>query len=209
MESFVMVKIISIHPQNPQKRLILRVVEALETGGIIAYPTDSGYALGCKMGNKKGMERIRKIRKLSKHHHFTLMLKDLSHLGEYARLDNPSFRLLKKILPGAYTFILEGARDIPNRLLKEKSKTIGLRISDFSVVKALLDELSEPMMSVSLIVKGYEFYNSNDVKVVLSDSVELIIDAGHCPPEPTTVIDLSSGEVLIKREGAGSIDLIS
>jgi len=209
MESFVMVKIISIRPQNPQKRLILRVVEALETGGIIAYPTDSGYALGCKMGNKKGMERIRKIRKLSKHHHFTLMLKDLSHLGEYARLDNPSFRLLKKILPGAYTFILEGARDIPNRLLKEKSKTIGLRISDFSVVKALLDELSEPMMSVSLIVKGYEFYNSNDVKVVLSDSVELIIDAGHCPPEPTTVIDLSSGEVLIKREGAGSIDLIS
>ena len=209
MESFVMAKIISIRPQNPQKRLILRVVEALETGGIIAYPTDSGYALGCKMGNKKGMERIRKIRKLSKHHHFTLMLKDLSHLGEYARLDNPSFRLLKKILPGAYTFILEGARDIPNRLLKEKSKTIGLRISDFSVVKALLDELSEPMMSVSLIVKGYEFYNSNDVKVVLSDSVELIIDAGHCPPEPTTVIDLSSGEVLIKREGAGSIDLIS
>ena len=209
MESFVMVKIISIRPQNPQKRLILRVVEALETGGIIAYPTDSGYALGCKMGNKKGMERIRKIRKLSKHHHFTLMLKDLSHLGEYARLDNPSFRLVKKILPGAYTFILEGARDIPNRLLKEKSKTIGLRISDFSVVKALLDELSEPMMSVSLIVKGYEFYNSNDVKVVLSDSVELIIDAGHCPPEPTTVIDLSSGEVLIKREGAGSIDLIS
>jgi tRNA threonylcarbamoyl adenosine modification protein (Sua5/YciO/YrdC/YwlC family) len=209
MESFVMVKIISIRPQNPQKRLILRVVEALETGGIIAYPTDSGYALGCKMGNKKGMERIRKIRKLSKHHHFTLMLKDLSHLGEYARLDNSSFRLLKKILPGAYTFILEGARDIPNRLLKEKSKTIGLRISDFSVVKALLDELSEPMMSVSLIVKGYEFYNSNDVKVVLSDSVELIIDAGHCPPEPTTVIDLSSGEVLIKREGAGSIDLIS
>jgi tRNA threonylcarbamoyl adenosine modification protein (Sua5/YciO/YrdC/YwlC family) len=204
-----MVKIISIRPQNPQKRLILRVVEALETGGIIAYPTDSGYALGCKMGNKKGMERIRKIRKLSKHHHFTLMLKDLSHLGEYARLDNPSFRLVKKILPGAYTFILEGARDIPNRLLKEKSKTIGLRISDFSVVKALLDELSEPMMSVSLIVKGYEFYNSNDVKVVLSDSVELIIDAGHCPPEPTTVIDLSSGEVLIKREGAGSIDLIS
>jgi len=204
-----MVKIISISPQNPQKRLILRVVEALETGGIIAYPTDSGYALGCKMGNKKGMERIRKIRKLSKHHHFTLMLKDLSHLGEYARLDNSSFRLLKKILPGAYTFILEGARDIPNRLLKEKSKTIGLRISDFSVVKALLDELSEPMMSVSLIVKGYEFYNSNDVKVVLSDSVELIIDAGHCPPEPTTVIDLSSGEVLIKREGAGSIDLIS
>jgi tRNA threonylcarbamoyl adenosine modification protein (Sua5/YciO/YrdC/YwlC family) len=161
------------------------------------------------MGNKKSMDRIRKIRKLSKHHHFTLMLKDLSHLGDYARLDNSSFRLLKKILPGAYTFILEGARDIPNRLLKEKSKTIGLRISDFSIVKAVLDELSEPMMSVSLIIKGYEFYNSNDVKVVLSNLVDLIIDAGHCPPEPTTVIDLSSGEVLIKREGAGSIELIS
>ena len=204
-----MANIISIHPENPQKRMILQVVEVLEAGGIIAYPTDSGYALGCMMGNKKAMDRIRKIRKLSKHHHFTLMLKDLSHLGEYARLDNSSFRLLKKILPGAYTFILEGARDIPNRLLKEKSKTIGLRISDFSIVKAVLDELSEPMVSVSLIIKGYEFYNSNDVKVVLSNLVDLIIDAGHCPPVPTTVIDLSSGEILIKREGAGSIELIS
>ncbi len=204
-----MAKIINIHPENPQNRLILKVVGVLEDGGIIAYPTDSGYALGCGMGNKKGMDRIRKIRKLSKQHHFTLMLKDLSHLGEYARLDNSSFRLLKKILPGAYTFILEGARDIPNRLLKEKSKTIGLRISDFAIVKAVLDELSEPMMSVSLIIKGYEFYNSNDVRVVLSNLVELIIDAGHCPPEPTTVIDFSSGEILIKREGAGSIELIS
>jgi len=204
-----MAKIINIHPDNPQNRLILQVVEALEDGGIIAYPTDSGYALGCRMGNKKGMDRIRKIRKLSKHHHFTLMLKDLSHLGEYARLDNSSFRLLKKILPGAYTFILQGVRDIPNRLLKEKSKTIGVRISDFSVVKGVLDNLTEPMVSVSLIIKGYEFYNSNDVKVVLSNSVDLIIDAGHCPPEPTTVIDLSSGEVLIKREGAGSIELMS
>ena len=209
MESFVMAKIINIHPENPQNRLILKVVGVLEDGGIIAYPTDSGYALGCRMGNKKGMDRIRKIRNLSKRHHFTLMLKDLSHLGEYARLDNSSFRLLKKILPGAYTFILEGVKDIPNRLLKEKSKTIGLRISDFSVVKGVLENLAEPMVSVSLIIKGYEFYNSNDVKVVLSNSVDLIIDAGHCPPEPTTVIDLSSGEVSIKREGAGSIELIS
>jgi len=204
-----MAKIINIHPENPQNRLILKVVGVLEDGGIIAYPTDSGYALGCRMGNKKGMDRIRNIRNLSKHHHFTLMLKDLSHLGEYARLDNSSFRLLKKILPGAYTFILEGVKDIPNRLLKEKSKTIGLRISDFSVVKGVLENLPEPMVSVSLIIKGYEFYNSNDVKVVLSNSVDLIIDAGHCPPEPTTVVDLSSGEVLIKREGAGSIELIS
>ena len=204
-----MAKIINIHPENPQNRLILKVVGVLEDGGIIAYPTDSGYALGCRMGNKKGMDRIRNIRNLSKHHHFTLMLKDLSHLGEYARLDNSSFRLLKKILPGAYTFILEGVKDIPNRLLKEKSKTIGLRISDFPVVKGMLDNLTEPMVSVSLIIKGYEFYNSNDVKVVLSNSVDLIIDAGHCPPEPTTVVDLSSGEVLIKREGAGSIELIS
>ncbi len=204
-----MAKIINIHPENPQNRLILKVVGVLEDGGIIAYPTDSGYALGCRMGNKKGMDRIRNIRNLSKHHHFTLMLKDLSHLGEYARLDNSSFRLLKKILPGAYTFILEGVKDIPNRLLKEKSKTIGLRISDFSVVKGVLENLAEPMVSVSLIIKGYEFYNSNDVKVVLSNSVDLIIDAGHCPPEPTTVVDLSSGEVLIKREGAGSIELIS
>ena len=200
--------IINIHPKNPQKRFIKQVVEVLEDGGVIAYPTDSGYALGCSLGNKNAMDKIISIRRLNKHHHFTLMMKDLSHVGEYAKLNNPGFRLMKKILPGAYTFILEGTKDIPSRLLNGKRKTIGIRISSHSIVQSILDDLIEPMMSVSLIIKGYEFYNSNDIKAVLNGSISLVIDAGHCPPEPTTVIDLSGDEVLILREGSGSLELV-
>jgi len=204
-----MSNVIRIHPQDPQHRLIKQVVKVLDKGDVIAYPTDSGYALGCTLGNKSAMEKIRDIRKLSKHHHFTLMMKDLSHVGEYAKLNNSAFRLMKKFLPGAYTFILEGAREVPNRLLHEKRKTIGIRISNHPIVRAILDELTEPMMSVSLVIKGYEFYNYNDVQAVLNSSVSLVIDAGHCPPEPTTVIDLSGNEILILRKGAGSLDLIN
>ncbi len=204
-----MLNVIRIHSENPQQRLIKQVVEVLEKGRVIAYPTDSGYALGCTLGKKRAMEKIRIIRKLSKHHHFTLMLKDLSHVGEYAKFNNSAFRLMKKILPGAYTFILEGTREIPNRLLHEKRKTIGIRISNHPIVRAILDELSEPMMSVSLVVKGYEFYNYNDIQAVLNNSISLVIDAGHCPPKPTTVIDLSGDEILILRKGAGNIDLIN
>ena len=203
-----MALILDIHPKNPQIRLINKVIETIERGGIIAYPTDSGYALGCALGNKTAMERIVKIRKLKRHHHFTLMLKDLSHVGEYAKLNNSGFRLLKKILPGAYTFILEGAKDIPNRLLNGNRKTIGVRVSSNIIVQAILGGLDDPMMSVSLIMQGYEFYNGNDVKTVLSKSVDLIIDSGHCPPEPTSVIDISEDEILILREGAGSLESI-
>jgi len=204
-----MSKVIRIHSENPQKRLIKKVVEVLDEGYVIAYPTDSGYALGCTLGNKRAMKKIRKIRNLGKHHHFTLMMKDLSHVGEYAKLSNSAFRLMKKILPGAYTFILEGTREVPKRLLHEKRKTIGIRISNHLIVKAILDELTEPMMSVSLVIKGYDFYNYNDIKALLNSSVSLVIDAGHCPPEPTSVIDLSGEEILILRKGAGSLDLIS
>jgi tRNA threonylcarbamoyl adenosine modification protein (Sua5/YciO/YrdC/YwlC family) len=201
--------IINIHSENPQYRLIKQVVEVLEKGGVIAYPTDSGYALGCSLGNKNAMDKIINIRKLSKHHHFTLMMKDLSHVGEYAKLNNSGFRLMKKILPGAYTFILEGTKDIPGRLLNGKRKTIGIRISSHPIVQSILDDLIEPMMSVSLIIKGYEFYNSNDVKAVLNGSIDLVIDAGHCPPEPTTVIDISGDEALILREGEGSLEFVN
>ena len=204
-----MPNVIRIHPQNPQNRLIKQVVEVLEKGGVIAYPTDSGYALGCILGNKGAMEKIRNIRKLSKHHHFTLMMKDLSHVGEYAKLNNSAFRLMKKILPGSYTFILEGAREVPKRLLQEKRKTIGIRISNHPIVKSILNELTEPMMSVSLVIKGYEFYNYNDVVAVINKSVSLVLDAGHCPPEPTTIIDLSGTEILILRKGVGNLDLIN
>ena len=203
-----MALILDIHPINPQMRLINKVTEIIEKGGVIAYPTDSGYALGCALGNKTAMERIVKIRKLKRHHHFTLMLKDLSHVGEYAKLNNSGFRLLKKILPGAYTFILEGAKDIPNRLLKGNRKTIGVRVSSNMIVQAILGGMDDPLMSVSLIIQGYEFYNGNDVKTVLSNSIDLIIDSGHCPPEPTSVIDISEDEILILREGAGSLESI-
>jgi len=201
--------IINIHSENPQQRLIKQVVEVLGNGGVIAYPTDSGYALGCSLGNKNAMDMIINIRKLSKHHHFTLMMKDLSHVGEYAKLNNSGFRLMKKILPGSYTFILEGRKDIPGRLLNGKRKTIGVRISSHPIVQSILDDLIEPMMSVSLIIKGYEFYNCNDVKAVLNGSISLVIDAGHCPPEPTTVIDLSRDEALVLREGSGSLEFVS
>ena len=204
-----MSNVIRIHSENPQKRLIKHVVEVLENGRVIAYPTDSGYALGCTLGNKSAMEKIRNIRKLNKHHHFTLMMKDLSHVGEYAKFNNSAFRLMKKILPGAYTFILEGAREVPNRLLHEKRKTIGIRISNHPIVRDILYELTEPMMTVSLVIKGYDFYNYNDVQEVLNSSISMIIDAGHCPPEPTTVIDLSGDDVLVLRKGAGSLDLIN
>ncbi len=201
--------VLNIHPESPQSRLIKKVIDVLDSGGIIAYPTDSGYALGCALGNKSAMERIIRIRELKKHHHFTLMLKDLSHVGEYAKLNNSGFRLMKKILPGPYTFILEGAKDIPNRLLNGNRKTIGIRVSSNVIVKAILEDIVEPIMSVSLIIKGYEFYNCNDVKAVLNGSIDLVIDAGHCPPEPTTVIDISGEEVLILREGAGNLEFVS
>ncbi|MCS5579678.1 MAG: L-threonylcarbamoyladenylate synthase [Gammaproteobacteria bacterium] len=203
-----MAKLVEIHPQNPQQRLIDQVVSELNSGAVIAYPTDSGYALGTALGNKTGLERIRQIRSLSKRHDFTLMMRDLAHIGEYAKLDNNAFRLLKKILPGAYTFILEGTRDVPKRLLHEKKKTIGLRISHHGVVQALLDELNEPMMSVSLILEGCEFYDIDDVRDAVESRVDVIVDDGYCPPEPTTVIDLSGDSVEIIRQGAGDTSLI-
>jgi len=203
-----MAKLFEIHPQNPQHRLVKQVVDELHKGSVIVYPTDSGYALGTALGNKNGLERIRQIRHLSKRHDFTLMMRDLAHIGEYAKLDNNAFRLLKKILPGAYTFILEGTRDVPKRLLHEKKKTIGLRISDHGVVQALLDELNEPMMSVSLILEGHEFYDIDDVRDAVESRVDVIIDDGYCPPEPTTVIDLSGDGVEIIRHGAGDTSLL-
>ncbi|MBT6021858.1 MAG: threonylcarbamoyl-AMP synthase [Candidatus Thioglobus sp.] len=203
-----MAKLVAIHPQNPQQRLIMQVVEELHSGGVIAYPTDSGYALGTTLGNKNGLDKIRQIRQLSKRHDFTLMMRDLSHIGEYAKLDNNAFRLLKKILPGAYTFILAGTRDVPKRLLHEKKKTIGVRVSSHGVVQALLAALDEPLMSVSLILEGCEFYDIDDVRDAVDNQVDLIIDDGYCPPEPTTVIDLSGDVVEIIRHGAGDTSLL-
>jgi len=203
-----MAKLLKIHPQNPQSRLIRQVAEALQSGSVIVYPTDSGYALGTAIGNKNGIDRIRRIRSLDKKHHFTLMMRDLSHIGEYAKLDNTAFRLLKKILPGAYTFILEGTRDVPNRLLHSRKKTIGIRVSNHGVVQAILNELGEPLMSVSLIIENHQFFDIDDVCSALDKKVDIIIDDGYCPPEPTSVIDFSEGTVKIARHGAGDTSLI-
>lgn len=200
--------LLSIHSQNPQPRYVQQAIDALNAGGVIVYPTDSGYCLGTALGNKNGVARIRRIRNLSNHHHFTLMMRDLAHISEYAKLDNQAFRLLKKILPGAYTFILEGTRDVPKRLLHAQKKTIGLRISNHGVVQALLQALNKPMMSVSLILQGHEFYDINDVCDAVDKQVEVIIDGGYCPPEPTTVIDLSGDGVEIIRVGAGATSVI-
>jgi tRNA threonylcarbamoyl adenosine modification protein (Sua5/YciO/YrdC/YwlC family) len=208
MEKLVVAKLVKIHPQDPQQRLVKQVVDEINGGAVIAYPTDSGYALGTALGNRNGLERIRQIRRLSKRHDFTLMMRDLSHIGEYAKLDNNAFRLLKKILPGAYTFILEGARDVPKRLLHDKKKTIGVRVSHHGVVQALLGELGEPMMSVSLIIEGHEFFDIDDVCDAIEHQVDVIIDDGYCPPEPTTVIDLSGGGIEIIRQGAGDISFL-
>ncbi len=208
MERLVMAKLIAIHPQNPQPRLVAQVVDVLKSGGVIVYPTDSGYALGTSLGNKNGLEKIRQIRNLSKRHDFTLMMRDLSHIGEYAKLDNNAFRLLKKTLPGAYTFILQGTKDVPKRLLHEKKKTIGVRISSHGVVQALLEELSEPLMSVSLILEGCEFYDIDDVRDAVDSKVDLIVDDGYCPPDPTTVINLSGDGIEIIRHGAGDTSLL-
>ncbi|MBE8189665.1 MAG: threonylcarbamoyl-AMP synthase [Candidatus Thioglobus sp.] len=200
--------LLEIHPQNPQQRLIGQVADRLKSGAVIAYPTDSGYALGTALGNRDGLERIRSIRNLSKRHDFTLMMRDLAHIGEYAKLNNNAFRLLKKILPGAYTFILEGTRDVPKRLLHKRKKTIGLRISNHKVVQELLTTLDEPLMSVSLIIKGLDFLDINAVIEALENRVDVIINAGYCPSEPTTVIDLSGDKVEIIRTGAGDISVI-
>ncbi len=203
-----MVKLLEIHPKNPQTRLLEQVADELHRGAVIVYPTDSGYALGTTLGNKNGLERIRCIRNLSKQHYFTLMMRDLAHIGEYAKLDNISFRLLKRILPGAYTFILQGTRDVPNRLLHAKKKTIGFRVSNHGVVQALLDVLNEPIINASLIIKDCEFFDIYDVYDVLEKHVDVIIDGGYCPLEPTTVIDLSLPSINVIRQGAGDISLI-
>lgn len=203
-----MARLLKIHPKNPQPRLVKQVANEINSGGVIVYPTDSGYALGAAFSNKNGLERIRKIRPLPKQHDLTLMMRDLSHIGEYAQLNNNAFRLLKKTLPGAYTFILIGNRDVPKRLLHYKKKTIGLRISSHEIVQAILQELNEPLMSVSLILKGFDFYDINDVREVIHNQVDIIIDSGYCPPDPTTVIDLSNDSIEIIRQGAGDVSML-
>ena len=194
-----------IHPENPQLRLVRRVVEVVRGGGLIAFPTDSAYALGCQLGDKAAVDRIRRIRDLDKHHNFTLMCRDLSELGTYAKVDNQVFRLLKANTPGPYTFILDATSEVPRRLVHPKRKTIGLRVPDHRIVQALLAELGEPLMSVTLILPGATepLADPDDIRNCLERQIELLVDGGYCAVEPTTVIDLSGDAAELLRRGAG------
>lgn len=196
-----------IHPDNPQQRLIKRAAELIREGAVVVYPTDSAYALGCHLGDRKALDRIMQLRAVDKHHNFTLMCRDLSELGTYAKVDNSTFRLLKANTPGAYTFVLPGTSEVPKRLLHEKRKSIGLRIPDNRIALALLEELSEPLLTSTLILAGESepLNDPYDIRDRLEHHVDLIIDGGYCGLEPTTVVDLRDGTPVILREGAGSV----
>jgi tRNA threonylcarbamoyl adenosine modification protein (Sua5/YciO/YrdC/YwlC family) len=197
----------SIHPDNPQPRLIKRAAEIIRAGGIIVYPTDSCYALGCHIGDKGAMQRIRTIRGIDARHHFALVCRDLSELATYARVDNQQFRLLKAATPGSYVFILEATRELPKRLQHPKRRTIGLRIPDHPVVAALLTELGEPLLSSTLLLPGDEqpHTDAGEIREKLERQVDLILDGGSCGIEPTTVVDLTGAAPLVTRAGKGSL----
>jgi len=197
-----------IHPLNPQARLIHQAVEIIRQGGLVVYPTDSSYALGCHVGDKYGMERIRRIRHLDNKHNFTLMCRDLSEIATYAKVDNSSYRLLKSLTPGAYTFILKATHEVPRRLQNPKRKTIGIRIPDHPVAQALLDELGEPLMSSTLILPGKDMPETDayDIREKLEHDVDLVIDGDHCGVESTTVVDLVDGVPEVVRQGRGSVE---
>ncbi len=200
-----MAQYFSVHPDNPQPRLIREAVKILRQGGVIVYPTDSCYALGCMLGNKQGMERIRAIRGVDERHHFTLVCRDLSEIAHYARVDNRQYRLLKGVTPGSYTFILEAGKEVPKRLLHPKRSTIGLRVPEHPVVAALLAELGEPILSSTLALPGddYPLNDPEEIRARLGKQVDLILEAGFCGIEPTTVIDLSGEVFEVVRRGKG------
>lgn len=195
----------SIHPDNPQARLLRQAANLIEEGGLLVYPTDSGYALGCKLGNKSALERIRRLRQLDKNHNMTLVCRDLSQLGTYAKVPNSIFRLLKAFTPGSYTFILNATHEVPRLMLHPKRKTLGLRVPENKITLALLDCLEGPLMSTTLILPGAKAPLSEPeaIRDLLGTQVDLIIDGGNCGQEPTTVVDLTGDYPVILREGKG------
>ncbi len=194
-----------MHPDNPQQRLIKQAVEIIHQGGVVVYPTDSGYALGCHTGDKKALDRICQIRDIDKSHNFTLLVRDLSELSVYARVDNSYFRLLKNNTPGAYTFIFKGTKEVPKRLLNPKKKTIGIRIPDNKIAMALLAELGEPLMSTTLLLPGNDMaeFDPDIIRDNLEKQVDLILNGGYLGEKPTTVVDFSEDTVKLIRIGEG------
>ena len=205
-----MAQYFQIHPINPQPRLIKRAIEIVQHGGLIVYPTDSSYAIGCHIGDKSAMERIRRIRRVDDRHNFTLVCRDLSEVALYARLSNADYRLIRAHTPGAYTFILPATREVPRRLQNPRRKTIGLRVPDHPIAQALAAELREPLLSSTLILPG-DATPLNDPEMIrerLEHEVDLVIDAGPAGLEPTTVVVLDDGVVDIARHGRGDVDAL-
>jgi tRNA threonylcarbamoyl adenosine modification protein (Sua5/YciO/YrdC/YwlC family) len=194
-----------IHPVNPQLRLIRHAVDIIRDDGLVAYPTDSSYALGCRVGDKRGMERMRRIRGLDDTHNFSLVCSDLSELALYARVDNSAYRLLKSLTPGPYTFILRATHEVPRRLQNPKRKTIGIRVPDHPICQALLGELGEPLMSSTLILPGHDVpeTDAHEIRDRLEHELDLVIDGGNCSLEPTTVVDMVDGVPDVVRVGRG------
>jgi tRNA threonylcarbamoyl adenosine modification protein (Sua5/YciO/YrdC/YwlC family) len=200
-----MARYLDVHPDNPQPRTIGQIVDLVRGGGLIAYPTDSCYALGCQLGNQDGLNRIKSIRRLDDHHHFTLMCRDFAQLGQFVHINNAVFRLLNASTPGQYTFILPATKEVPRRLMHPKKKTVGVRIPEHVVTQAILTELGEPMLSTTLLMpdETEPMTAGWDIKERLDHLVDAVVDAGDCGTEPTTVVDLSGDEPEILRRGAG------
>lgn len=200
-----MAQFFDIHPDNPQPRLIRRAVDILLDGGVIVYPTDSSYALGCQIGAKEAMERIRRLRKLDEKHNFTLVCRDLSEITTYAKLDNQAFRMLKSLTPGAYTFVFEGTREVPRRLMHPRRKTIGIRVPDNAICRELLGTLDQPILSTTLILPGDDLPLTDpyEMRDLIGQQVDLIIDGGFCGFEPTTMVDMSGDTPVLIRVGKG------
>ncbi len=202
-----MARVIDIHPSDPQPRRIAEVVATIRGGGLVAYPTDSSYAFGCHIGDKRAMDRIRRIRRTDKNHNFTLVCSDLSEISLYARFDNWAYRLMKSMTPGPYTFILQATREVPKRLQNPRRRTIGLRVPDHPIVHAMLDALGEPIMSSTLTLPGDDLPLTSvaEIEERIGSQIELIIDGGPTGVEPTSVIDLSGGSVEVLRVGRGDV----
>ena len=194
-----------IHPTHPQLRLVHQAVEIIDRGGVVAYPTDSSYALGCHLGDKKALERMRRIRKIDEKHNLTLVCSDLSEISTYAKINNSDYRLLKSLTPGPYTFILNATHEVPRRMMHPKRRTIGIRVVDHPIVKAMLDELRQPLMSTTLILpdESMPMTEADEIRDALESQLDAVIDGGHCGIEPTTVIDLTGDAPRLVREGMG------
>ncbi|MEU1586799.1 L-threonylcarbamoyladenylate synthase [Micromonospora sp. NPDC005710] len=202
-----MARYYDVHPDNPQPRVIGQVADLIRGGGLVAYPTDSCYALGIQLGNQDGLDRIRQIRHLDDRHHFTLICRDFAQLGQFVRISNAVFRLVKASTPGSYTFILPATREVPRRMLHPKKRTVGVRVPRHTVTQALLAELGEPLVSSTLVLPGDDepMTQGWEIKERLDHQLDAVLDAGECGREPTTVIDLSGPEPEILRRGAGDV----